>query len=112
MSIQTNAFGDKDVFGNPRKASEPLVTSQIGDCFSSQRMLHINAALEKYPKAKAIAVRNFAGTAPLEDAPPYGARGNNNANLSMDARSYRWNEATVAAIKMALDGIYKEAGIV
>jgi hypothetical protein len=87
-------------------------TSKIGDMFSSQRMVHIEAALKKYPKAKAVAVRNFAGTAPLSDQGPYGARGNNNANLSMDARSYRWNADTVAAIKMALDGIYKEAGIV
>ncbi len=83
----------------------------ITTVFSKERMVHVEAALVKYPKAKREAVCNFAGTAPLEDNPPYGARGNNNANLSSDARSYRWNESTVAAIKMALDAIYKEAGV-
>ncbi len=55
----------------------------------------INKVLNKFPKAKKIAVQNFVGTA-----------GNNSLdnmmNVDMDARLYGWNKDTVKAITEGL----------
>lgn len=83
----------------------------VNDFYSIERKKHIALALAKYPKAKVIAVNNFAGTAPLDPCPPFGPKAANSTNLYSDAKLYKWNQATVDAIKFALDGIYKEAGM-
>ena len=57
-------------------------------------------ALAKYPKAKTTAVENFVWSS-VED------RYANSGNLGDDARSYKWNAPTVAAIRMALKELDK-----
>lgn len=59
--------------------------------------------LASRPGVKRIAVENFLSTLPLElpRAAQYG-------NLEMDARSYRWNQATQEAIAAGIERAYKK----
>jgi hypothetical protein len=55
----------------------------------------VSRALIKYPKARKIAVQNFAGTCDRLD---YGAE----YNLAQDARDYAWNVQTINAIRWTI----------
>ncbi len=55
---------------------------------------------------KRIAVENFLMSVPLTTEHPYGARGCAEVNLSGDAIAYRWNAATVKAIRDGLRLIF------
>ena len=56
----------------------------------------IETALRKFPKAKRIAVENFAGTADTMDMAT-------SMNLGADARAYKWNAHTVNAIRWVIN---------
>jgi hypothetical protein len=59
-------------------------------------------ALNRFPGAKEIAVRNFVGSlvgSGLEEEL---------ANLLMDAKLYGWNQATVNAIEYGIDIFYNQ----
>ena len=57
--------------------------------------------------AKEIAVKNFLSSCPIDDSPPYGAKGNAGSNLSSDARAYKWNAATQKAIRDGLKLMFR-----
>lgn len=55
----------------------------------------VNKAMQKFPKAKRIAVENFSfGTTKLDMA--------TSMNLSYDAQLYKWNAQTVNAIRFVI----------
>jgi hypothetical protein len=65
----------------------------------------IEAAMRKYPKAKRIAVENFAGGSE--------GRGMDMAtsmNLSADTACYKWNSHTVSAIKFVFNNKIASVG--
>lgn len=62
-------------------------------------MNKIELALQKYPKARKIAVENF--TAGREGK---GMSIADSMNLEMDARAYGWKTDTVKAIKFVING--------
>ena len=55
----------------------------------------VDKALNKFKKAKRIAVENFAGTCDKLDMAA-------NMNLEMDAASYKWHPHTTAAIRYVI----------
>ncbi len=62
-------------------------------------MNKIDLALQKYPKARKIAVENF--TAGKEGK---GLTMADSMNLDMDARAYGWKPDTIKAIKFVING--------
>lgn len=65
--------------------------------------------LETFASRKNVnrtAVENFLASLNLEERLPYGARGNADVNLTNDARAYKWNSATVKAIRDGLRLIF------
>jgi ABC-type lipoprotein release transport system permease subunit len=62
----------------------------------------ISQALEKYPKAKRIAVENFLATSRYYD---YTTQ---LMNLKLDAKLYGWNADTVKAIRLGLKLMFQK----
>jgi hypothetical protein len=63
-------------------------------------ILLIETAMERWPKAKKIAVENFCFSAPADKLA-------NRINLKVDEASYRWNRDTTKAITFVLTGMGK-----
>jgi hypothetical protein len=68
-----------------------MIETQI----KSGAQIAIDNAMAKFKAAKRIAVENFVLSAGDNHM-------HNHMNLSMDAKMYKWNGATVSAIKKAL----------
>jgi ABC-type lipoprotein release transport system permease subunit len=62
----------------------------------------ISQALEKYPKAKRIAVENFLATSVNYD---YTTQ---LMNLQLDAKLYKWNSDTIKAIRLGLKLMFQK----
>lgn len=59
----------------------------------------INIALEKYKKARRIAVENFVCSMDSN-------KNQNFNNLRLDAKSYGWNVHTIRAIEFCIERMY------